>query len=218
MWNLIESLYLAFLVKKGQKLLGKAKPEKALGCLQKAYLAHACEANCFNLALCYAALLMLDNAQKLLEILIVSPTYCDHELVLISLADVYIMQKKWDAARKILSKLQKAHPKNEIYVQQNQLINDEKARENYVESRLIFHEGLKKFQEKNYQAAYDFLIKAHQLDKTNAFIVANLASVSLFLKQDANTTYAYFETACQLAPDNQKFRNNLVYAKRKLRR
>lgn len=200
---------------KGQRFLVKIEFEKAYHVFQKAILINNSVENQFNLAVSLLSLAEYSKAEKYLKLIF--DKYPENELNLLTLAECYIMQKKWGEAIEFYQKAIQLSPDKKSYQFYLKIAEDVVAREKYVKAKELFNEATIELKQKNDQKALDILLQANDYLPTDATILNNIATLYIILKEFSKA-YSYAMKAVKLKPDDQRFQKNLSIAKKRIKK
>lgn len=198
---------------KGQKLLTRGKIEKAFPVFQKAAMLIDSMENIYNLALSLSALGRYEEAEEYLEK--INSKIPGNEMVLLTLGECKLMQKKWSAAGFLYQELIKLNPRSESYEKYFRLANDPIEREKYVNSKILLSQATRALQSKKDKEALNFLMEANETYPNNPNILNNIGSIYMLLK-DYKKAYKYFSEALNFDRDNVKIKKNVLAARKKL--
>ncbi len=200
---------------KGQKLLIKYEFEKAYHIFQKAILLNNSVENQFNLAVSLLSLSEYSKAEKYLKLIF--DKYPENELNLLSLAECYIMQKKWKEAIEFYQIAVQLSPDKKSYHVYLKIAEDVVAREKYVKAKELFIEATVELKLKNDQKALNILLQANEYLPNDATILNNIATLYIILKEFPKA-YNYAMKAVKMKPNDQRFQKNLSIAKKRLKK
>jgi len=200
---------------KGQRLLVKYEFEKAYHIFQKAIIINNSVENQFNIAVSLLSLSEYSKAEIYLKLIF--DNYPENELNLLSLAECYIMQKKWGDAIEFYQKAVHLSPDKKSYQVYLEIAQDVVAREKYVKAKELFSEASLELKLKNDQKALDILLHANEYLPNDATILNNIATLYIMLK-DFPKAYSYSMKAVKLRPDDQRFQKNLSIAKKRIKK
>lgn len=200
---------------KGQKLLVAGKFEKAFFYFQKALLLDGSFENMYNFALCRMGMGKYAEAQNYFEKIYAE--FPGNEMNLLTMAECLLMQKKWQEAIAKFQQLMKLNSRSETYQKYLSLANDEVEREKYVSSKILLSKATEALHQKKDEEALNFLIEADETFPGNANILNNIGSIYMLMKKYKNA-YKYFSEALKYDKNNQKIKNNILAARRKIKK
>ena len=195
---------------RGQRFLMKGNPEKAYFYFQKAVFLGGSDQVHYSMGLCLVSMNRYQEAEHFLKKAV--DKFPENDLVLVTYAECMLMQRKWEQARGIFEKLCELN--NSKYAKYLSVAIDPIKRDKYVAAKESFNEAQKAINNRDFESALTLLQKAYELDNHNAYVVNNIGSVMLSLGKPLKEVYGYFEKAVVIDPDNQKFRQNLLYVKK----
>ncbi len=193
----------------------KGMVEKAYTYFQKALLIENSLNNTFNVAIALMTLNRYSEADKYLAKIMAEeePT----EIVLLAAAECSLMLRNWDEAEKHYQNLAVQHPQKWEYQNYLKIVRDPVRKEKYVLSKEFFNAAQLSTQKKDFRTAFEQLKEAEKIDPENPNIVNNIGSVMLMLGYNLTDISPYFERAVMLAPDNERYKKNLLYIKHKMK-
>ncbi|MCF7792578.1 MAG: tetratricopeptide repeat protein [Candidatus Cloacimonetes bacterium] len=215
MKSFFEILKIKRLRLKGQKLLTKGDFEKAFPVFQKAVLLDNSYENIYNLALCQTALGKYEDAEAYLDK--INQEIPGNEMILLTLAETKLMQKKWQESIDHFQKLTEINPRSESYKKYLALSKDEVEREKYVSSKMLLFKATEALQQKKDEEALKLLIEADETYPENANILNNIGSIYMLMK-DYKNAYKYFSEALKYDRNNQRIKENILAARRKIKK
>ncbi len=199
----------------GQKLLTKGKFEKAYRRFHRAFLLQNSWENMFNLTLSQMALGRYPDAEPYLEK--ICRQFPENDINLLAFAECKLMLRKWPEAIELFTRLVELQPRLDSYKKYLQLSRDEVEREKFVSSKNLLIKASEQLNKKNDAEALKLLLEADEIYPGNANILNNIGSIYM-LMQDYQKAYKYFTQALACDKNSRKIKNNILAARKKLKK
>ena len=215
MMNIIGTMQHRYWQRRGQRMLGRGKTDAALRCFQKALLLQNEPEDTFHLALALLGLGRYEEALGYLDK--VAAQKPGREVVMLAQADCCLMLRRWDEAEATFVRLAKLRQGSRRYIDYLDLVRDPIRRDRHVISREFFIEAQRLLEAKKHREALEKMQEAHEMNPSNALVANNVGSLMLLLGHSPAEACPYFEKAVTLEPDNERYRENLSWLRRKIK-
>ncbi|PID28775.1 MAG: hypothetical protein CSB55_03230 [Candidatus Cloacimonadota bacterium] len=204
-----------YLQRRGQRMLMRGDHEKAYKIFEKNLFLNNSPQNQYNLSVALIGLGRYREADNFLSKL--SEQYPDNEMILTCLGETSLMLGKWQNAIDIFEKLKSLNKFRKLYEKYSEISKDPILRDKFTTARKKINLAQKEIGAGNYKKALELLKFAAELQPDDAWLMNNIGSLMLTLKENPRDAYPYFEKAVILNPDNEKFKNNLSAVKKRIR-
>ena len=202
--------------RRGQRMLQRGKSAAAFRCFQKAVLLQNEPEDRFHLALALVGLGQYEDALAYLDK--VAQQEPDREVVLLAQAECNLMLRRWQQAEDQFARLAGMRAGSKRYAGYLEMVRDPVQRDKHVIAREYFNESQKLVEQKQPRQALQKMQEALEVDPHNALVANNVGSLMLLLGHSPGEACLYFEKAVALEPDNQRYRENLSWVRRKSKR
>ncbi len=196
-------------------MLMRGDHEKAYKIFEKNLFLNNSPQNQYNLSVALIGLGRYREADNFLSKL--SEQYPDNEMILTCLGETSLMLGKWQNAIDIFEKLKSLNKFRKLYEKYSEISKDPILRDKFTTARKKINLAQKEIGAGNYKKALELLKFAAELQPDDAWLMNNIGSLMLTLKENPRDAYPYFEKAVILNPDNEKFKNNLSAVKKRIR-
>lgn len=212
MINIIEIIKEKFLVYQGQRFLAKGKPEKAYYYFHKVIFLNETPKVFLLLAI---TLMDMGRYAEALIFFTKIEKVSDNELVLIGITECNIMLRKWDEAISFVNDNVKKSMKLKII---QEMLDNPIRREKYVIFKEFSQKGYSFIEKNDFKNGLIYLKKAEEISDQDAHLMNNIGSILNSLGEKPEKVYPYFEKALLLEPNNKRFKENLFYIKKKIKK
>lgn len=199
---------------RGQRFLTRGKLSKADHYFQKALIINQNAPNYYNMAILEMGNNHFQEALSYLhKVLELVP---DNDMAVLTCAECYAMLREWDESIFYFRTLNNKYPSHSLYKYYYERSMDVVQREKYVRSRELFNQAMLETEKKEYEKAYQSLLEAEEYDPLNPMIPNNLGGISILAGKPLSEVVVHFEQAVKIAPNDEKYKKNLLYIKRKM--
>ncbi|MCK9329885.1 MAG: CDC27 family protein [Candidatus Cloacimonetes bacterium] len=201
---------------RGVKLLQRNLIKKARFHFEKALMHKESYESYYCIAICFMSHRNYKYAityfEKVLEKL------PEEKLTLLSLTECYLITREWEKAEDILNMLSQKITNNHTLNKFLSISNDPILREKYAESKEYYFNARDEYDNKNYDLAYENILKAIELNTDNASYHYFAGIILLTARKPKNQLEIYFENAVRLSPENITYKKQLQFIKTKYKK
>jgi len=137
----------------------------------------------------------------------------DDFVTFISLIECYLVTQNWEKAIELVNNQIEQYKENLIVQKLYKIANDPILREEYVMSKVSYFQALEDFDNKKLTSAFENIVKAIELDKTNSVYYYTAAMILLKDKKPKEEIEFYLEKAVFLSQNKVQYKKQLHFIK-----
>lgn len=150
----------------------------------------------------------LEEGQKYLEKAI--EIEAGYDYIWATLAEVNLLQRKWDQAEKAINKAIEIEPEADFYELKKEVIcGSDQLKENYLKHFELLKEAIEEQKKENWQKSIELLKESADYYNKTGYIYNQIGAIYNNNLGNKELAAQFFKKAIEKEPDNQVFQRNL---------
>jgi len=201
--------------RRGLRLLGSSDFTGSRAHFEKALLYSGNLNYYFHIAICYIGQHQIERAKECLEKII--DDHYDDLLICSTLAECYLVLRQWEQAERLLEYLHTKSPENETIKYLHAMVHDPIERDKYACSKDLFYRSVEAMQNKDIDAAIQYILQAIELTETNSAYYHFAGHLMMQARREKAEVERYLLKAVELSPRNEVYKRELHFVKTRYR-